>query len=177
MRVKRGEKLHYIHHLKERDGSSRPVHLGTDAHEANKRLIKLKKERLDHRTKLNSDIEKLQRKLNSIVEHGRPIDHKLADIKKTHYKHKMFDNMLAKHIHDGKTEQAVIITTLVVCASIFFLYLFGNPTITGNVILNADVNSTRILTSPMTGSVLTGLLVVALGATIIHSKFHMVQKK
>lgn len=173
VRVKRGAKQHYIH---KSDDIPRPIHLGTDARTARKRLIKLKNAHSRH-AKLNTDIEKLQYKLKRTAEHGRPIHHRLAEVKHKFYRQKMYDKMISEGKPENRTEQIAILATLAVCSIIFLGYLLGEPMITGSSVIGADINTKDLAASEFTTTVIVFLTVIAIALTALHLKFHMKNRK
>ena len=174
VRVKRGAKQHYIH---KSDKLPRPVHLGTDPHSARKRLIKLKNSHTKKQAKLDADIEKLQHKLKKVAEHGKPHSHKLAEVKQTYYKQKMYDKMVAEGRPKNRTEQIAILATLVVCSIIFLGYLLGAPMITGSAIVTADIDAKSIANDNFTSTMMVFIAVIGIMLTLIHLKFHLRHKK
>jgi hypothetical protein len=173
IRVKRGNTQHYIH---QHDDIPRPVHLGTDPRAARKKLVSLKAARVKH-DRLNSQIDKLQVMLKKTAEQGMPAQEKLAEVKKTYYKKKLYDRMISEGRPKNRTEQTAILATLAVCAIIFLMYLMDTPMITGSAVSSADISAESLLTMPLAGNILAFLVVIGVAGTLLHAKFHFRKRK
>ena len=173
VRVKKDGEMHHIHVS---DDIPMPVHLGTDPYSARRRIVELKNSKNKH-NKLDRDIADLQHRLRKVADHGRPLEHGLADVKKNHYREKMYSKMVSAGVHEGKAEQAALLVTMMVCSFIFLVYLIETPMITGSAVLSADISPSSLLAMPLAGNILAFLVVIGVAGTVLHAKFHVRKMK
>jgi hypothetical protein len=177
VRIKRGKKEHYVHKLKEKDGSSKLVHLGTNSHSARKRLIHLKNERIETHKGLFSHIDKTQRKLNKIAEYNKSGNHKVAQMKKSFYTERMMSDLIEEPPNTRAFEQSALLIGLIFGTFVFLFSLFSVPTITGQSVSDVDIDMASVISTPFAGLLITTLLVVVVCTTFLHLKFHVRHNK
>jgi hypothetical protein len=173
---KRGNKQvpHYFHTLKEKDGSSKQVYLGSDAYKARKRIVQLHSARLKH-DDLHREAEQIKHRLNKIAEHGKPAESKLQEVRQAYYAQKHYDKVLEPH-RTRRLESAVAVV-FALAAVVLLLALFSSPTITGVSVLDSKIDWNYAITNPFAGTLITIVLLAMLGITILHAKVHLKKKR
>jgi hypothetical protein len=86
---------HHVGHVKEGDGSSKHVYLGTDSDDAIDRLIELKVSRIKSCNKLITEMETVQEKLGRVGYYNRSYDDIMSDIISRHHQEKHFDRLVS----------------------------------------------------------------------------------
>jgi hypothetical protein len=173
LKEKKGKRtiMHHFHHIKQRDGKSRPVYLGADPEKSRDKLTKIKIANIRSSNKLIREAETAQAKLQKLGHYNKPYDDIISDMRRSYQKKKevtaLLDNANRTPTPFPFSSYGIMGSALILCLGAFYL-LFSNPTITGAAVTGA----TKIAANQFIVGAFGMLIVILILGVTLHSAEH-----